>query len=94
MKSIPHNTTNHAHADTHETSHHPATTNQTFCRCHGSAQAYLHAITQGLSAQDAAAFATEASSKIVTKSGPRLSTQEAHNLKTTLPNYKNNTIMA
>jgi sugar/nucleoside kinase (ribokinase family) len=58
------------------------------------AGAYLHAITQGLSAQDAAAFANEASSKIVTKSGPRLSTQEAHKLRELLPNYKDNTIIA
>ena len=56
------------------------------------AGAYLHAMTQDLSPQNAARFANDASSKIVTKSGPRLSLQDAQNLKKTLPNYKNTTL--
>ena len=45
------------------------------------AGAYLYATTQNIAPEESALFANEASAKIVTKSGPRLSIQEAQNLK-------------
>lgn len=56
------------------------------------AGAYLYASTQKMSPTESALFANEASAKIVTKSGPRLSLQEAQNLKHLFINNKTTAI--